>query len=106
MGRPSCGSSCSSPCSEDSETPRRRTGRGSGISFCSSAIDRRSRSLRLETANGTDLLRVMIEVVELHLQRYGPAPRTLVLAMPPDLVDQRLQFGGHRGEVGEVAGER
>src|SRR5260370_37905954 len=60
MGRPSCGSSCSSPCSEDSETPRRRTGGGSGVSFCSRAIDRRSRSPRLETAKGTDLLRVMI----------------------------------------------
>ena len=33
---------------------------GTGISFCSSAIDNRSRSPRLETATGRDLLRVMI----------------------------------------------
>jgi hypothetical protein len=50
----------SSPCSEESETPRSRTGLGSGISLWSKATDRRSRSLRLETATGTDLLRVMI----------------------------------------------
>jgi hypothetical protein len=30
----------------------------------------------------------------------------LVLAMPPDLVDQRLQFGDHRFEFGQIGGER
>ena len=47
-----------------------------------------------------------LEVVELHFQRHRPAPRALVVAVPPDLVDQRLQFGGHRVEFGEIAGER
>jgi len=40
--------------------PRSLIGFDTGISFCSSAIDTRSRSLRLATASGTDLLRVMI----------------------------------------------
>lgn len=40
--------------------PRSRAGFGRGISFRSSAIDKHSRSLRLETAAGTDLLRAMI----------------------------------------------
>lgn len=53
-------SSGSSPCSEGSETPRRRTGSGTGISFRSMEIDIRSRSARSEIAAGTDLLRVMI----------------------------------------------
>src|SRR5450631_283094 len=60
IGSASCGSASSTCCSADSETPRSRTGLGTGISFCSKATDRRSRSLRLETATGTDLLRVMI----------------------------------------------
>src|ERR1700736_2197967 len=60
IGRPSCDSSWSSPCNEEREPPKRRTGLGRVISFCSSAIDNRSRSPRLATATGTDLLRVMI----------------------------------------------
>ena len=47
-----------------------------------------------------------LEIVELHLQRHRSTARSLVLAMSPDLVDQRLQFGRHGLESGEVAGKR
>src|SRR4051794_31263076 len=40
---------------------------------------------RYRPAAGDDL-----EVVELHLQGHGPTPRAFVVAVPPDLVDQRL----------------
>jgi Protein of unknown function DUF262 len=38
IGRPSWASFRSSPCSDESETPRSRTGLGTGISCCSSAM--------------------------------------------------------------------
>src|SRR4051794_2007767 len=60
IGSASCGSASSASCSADSETPRSRTGLGTGISFCSNATARLSSSLRFEIATGTDLLRVMI----------------------------------------------
>src|ERR1700686_4060416 len=41
-----------------------------------------------------------LEVIELHLQGHRAAARALVFAVPPDLVDQRLQFGDHGVELG------
>jgi hypothetical protein len=78
-----------------------------GISFWSSAIDNRSRSPRLATATGTDLLRVMISKSLNLTFSVTVRPRDpLVLAVAPDLVDQRLQFDRHGFEFGEVARER
>jgi hypothetical protein len=43
---------------------------------------------------------------EIHEFYLGSAPGAIVLAVPPDLVDQRLQFGEHRIELDDVVGER
>jgi hypothetical protein len=82
-------------------------GVGTGISFSSSAIDMRSRSLRLVTAAGIDLLRVMIsKSVELHFQRHRPPARSVLFSVAPDLVDEWLYFGDQGVELHEVAGQR
>ena len=106
IGRSNWGSASVSFCKDDSEIPRSRTGFGRGISSSSSATERRSRALWLKIAETADRLRVILEVSELHLQCHGSPAAAGGLTVPPDLVDQRFQFGDHRIEFSEVAEER
>jgi hypothetical protein len=93
IGRPSCGSARSSPCSEESETPKA----GPAWEQASRSEARRTPSFRDRCGPNRNRYRSAarddLEVVELHLQRDGPASIASAFAMPPDLVDQRLQLG-------------
>jgi hypothetical protein len=64
------------------------------------APDRYGSSPRRVPAAGDDL-----EIVELHPQGHRPTARALIFAVPPDPLDQGLQFGGHGVEFGEIGGE-
>ena len=47
-----------------------------------------------------------LEVGKLHFERHRPTPHSCRLAMPPNLVDQRLELGDHRIEVFQVGDKR
>ena len=49
--------------------------------------------------------RDQFKVSELHFECNCPTLLALLVAVPPDLVYQRLQFGDHRFKLGKVAGE-
>src|SRR4029077_20652784 len=65
---------------DDNETPRSRTGLGTGISFESKPTAKRPQTSRLGTTEGTDLLRVMISKSENFTFNVTVRPRLPVLS--------------------------
>jgi hypothetical protein len=77
------------------------------MSACSRATAKLSKSSRLDTAVGTERLRVMISKSKnLILSVTVRPPVAGALRVPPNLVDQRPELGGHGVESREVGRER
>jgi hypothetical protein len=98
IGRPSCGSSFSSSCNEESEMPR-PDGLGNGTRCCKA----RSRSFEVVSARDRDgdrSLRVMISKSLTSSSASRSRPASLLLAVPPHLADQGAAVGDHGFELG------